>query len=63
MYVRASRDQPPDLDILELRHLTTERLECLFRLRYHGNAYVVLTTQIQVGRGARRMHAVAWPGL
>ena len=40
--------QPPDLEILELRDLTAERFEGLFRLRYDGDAYVVLTTQVQV---------------
>ena len=31
-----------------LRDLTAERFEGLFRLRYDGDAYVVLTTQVQV---------------
>ena len=31
-----------------VRDLTAERFEGLFRLRYDGDAYVVLTTQVQV---------------
>jgi len=37
---------------MELGDLSSDRVEGLFRLRYQGDAYVVLTTRVQVWHGA-----------
>lgn len=49
-----SRSQPPDLEILEIGDLSTDRFRGIFRLTYSGDAYIVLQTKVQVRRCSRR---------
>jgi hypothetical protein len=41
--------EPPELEILEIGDLTTDRFRGIFRLKYAGDASIELKTQIQVG--------------
>lgn len=57
-FVRSSRQpadscavQPPELEILEIGDLSTDRFRGIFRLTYSGDAYIVLQTRVQVGPG------------
>lgn len=43
-----TRAQPPDLEILEIGDLSTDRFRGIFRLTYSGDAYIVLQTKVQV---------------
>ncbi|GAA5934349.1 ERMES complex subunit MDM34 [Sporobolomyces koalae] len=38
---------PPELEILEIGDLSTERFRGIFRLTYSGDAYIVLQTKVQ----------------
>ncbi|GAA6002504.1 ERMES complex subunit MDM34 [Rhodotorula paludigena] len=38
---------PPDLEILEIGDLSTDRFRGIFRLTYSGDAYIVLQTKVQ----------------
>ncbi|KDE03117.1 hypothetical protein MVLG_06378 [Microbotryum lychnidis-dioicae p1A1 Lamole] len=38
---------PPELEILEIGDLSTDRFRGIFRLSYSGNAYIVLQTKVQ----------------
>ncbi|KAE8248737.1 hypothetical protein A4X13_0g5496 [Tilletia indica] len=38
---------PPELDILEIGDLTTDRFRGIFRLTYHGDAHLILSTKVQ----------------
>lgn len=40
--------QPPELEILEIGDLSTDRFRGIFRLTYSGDAYIVLQTRVQV---------------
>lgn len=40
--------QPPELEILEIGDLSTDRFRGIFRLTYAGDAYIVLQTKVQV---------------
>lgn len=40
--------QPPELEILEIGDLSTDRFRGIFRLTYTGDAYIVLQTKVQV---------------
>ena len=40
--------QPPELEILEIGDLSTDRFRGIFRLTYVGDAYIVLQTKVQV---------------
>lgn len=42
--------QPPELEILEIGDLSTDRFRGIFRLTYAGDAYIVLQTKVQVSR-------------
>ena len=39
---------PPELEILEIGDLTTDRFRGIFRLTYAGDAYIELQTSVQV---------------
>ncbi|GEM10155.1 mitochondrion organization and biogenesis-related protein [Rhodotorula toruloides] len=43
----ADRIEPPELEILEIGDLSTERFRGIFRLTYSGDAYIVLQTKVQ----------------
>ncbi|KAI8086263.1 uncharacterized protein BX664DRAFT_350676 [Halteromyces radiatus] len=45
--------QPPELEILEIGELTTDKFRGIFKLTYAGDAYIVLQTKVQ----ANPMHA------
>ncbi|KAK0543896.1 ERMES complex subunit [Tilletia horrida] len=38
---------PPELDILEIGDLTTDRFRGIFRLTYEGDAHLILSTKVQ----------------
>ena len=39
---------PPELEILEIGDLTTDRFRGIFRLTYAGDAFIELQTSVQV---------------
>ena len=41
---------PPELEILEIGDLTTDRFRGIFRLTYAGDAFIELQTSVQVRR-------------
>ncbi|BGP41773.1 ERMES complex subunit [Rhodotorula kratochvilovae] len=43
----ADRIEPPELEILEIGDLSTDRFRGIFRLTYSGDAYIVLQTKVQ----------------
>lgn len=40
--------QPPDLEILEVGDLATDKFRGIFKLTYAGDAYIVVQTKVQV---------------
>lgn len=45
--------QPPELEILEIGDLSTDRFRGIFRLTYSGDAHITLQTKVQVGQRFR----------
>lgn len=39
---------PPELEILEIGDLAEDRFRGIFKMRYHGDAEIVLQTKVQV---------------